>query len=66
MSCYHVEVRDGGAKMMRPVLSREVYMALRNGGNQIPYLKRIRAGEEQLKSELVQMAYSCLPNEDGS
>ena len=66
MSCYHVEVRDGGAKMMRPVLSREVYMALRNGGNQIPYIKRIRAGEEQLKSELVQMAYSCLPNEDGS
>ena len=66
MSCYHVEVRDGGAKMMRPVLSREAYMALRNGGNQIPYLKRIRAGEEQLKSELVQMAYSCLPNEDGS
>ena len=66
MSCYHVEVRDGGAKMMRPVLSREAYMALRNGGNQIPYIKRIRAGEEQLKSELVQMAYSCLPNEDGS
>lgn len=66
MSCYHVEVRDGGAKMMRPVLSRAAYMALRNGGNQIPYMKRIRAGEEQLKSELVQMAYSCLPNEDGS
>ena len=66
MSCYHVEVRDGGAKMMRPVLSREAYMALRNGGNQMPNLKRIRAGEEQLKSELVQMAYSCLPNEDGS
>ena len=29
-------------------------------------MKRIRAGEEQLKTELVQMNYSCLPNEDGS
>jgi len=55
-----------GVKMMRPIHTREEYLALRNGGNQIPYLKRIRAGEERLKSELVQMNYSCLPNDDGS
>ena len=29
-------------------------------------MERIRAGEEGLKSKLVQMNYSCLPNEDGS
>ena len=52
--------------MMRPILSREEYLALRNGGNQIPYMKRIRAGEEQLKTDLVQMNYSCLPNDDGT
>ena len=51
---------------MRPIHSREEYLSLRNGGEQIPLMKRIRAGEEQLKTELVQMNYSCLPNEDGS
>jgi hypothetical protein len=29
-------------------------------------MKRIRAGEEQLKTDLVQMNYSCLPNPDGT
>ena len=53
-------------KYLRPVLNREEYLALRNGGEQVSYVNRIRAGEEQLKSELVQMNYSCLPNEDGS
>ena len=51
---------------MHPVHSREAYLKLRNGGEQASLVKRIRAGEEQLKSELVQMNYSCLPNEDGS
>ena len=66
MSCYYVFKKDGGAKFMRPVHSREEYLRLRNGGEQASLVKRIRAGEEQLKSELVQMNYSCLPNEDGS
>ena len=52
--------------MMRPVHTREEYMALRNGGSQVEYVKRIRAGEERLKPELVQMNYSCLPNDDGT
>ena len=55
-----------GAKMMRPILTREEYLAQRDGGDQKPYLKRIRAGEEKLKNQLVQTNYSCLPNEDGS
>ncbi len=52
--------------MMRPVLNREEYLRLRNGGNQKTILSRIRQGEVKLKGDLVQMNYSCLPNEDGS
>jgi len=52
--------------MMRPVLNREEYLRLRNGGNQRSNLSRIRQGEVNLKGDLVQMNYSCLPNEDGT
>ena len=52
--------------MMNPVLSKEEYLAIRNGGEQRDRVKRIRQGEEALKHKLVQMNYSCLPNEDGS
>ena len=55
-----------GAKMMRPVLNREEYMALRNGGEQRGIVAAVRGGAEQQKSRLVQMNYSCLPNDDGS
>ena len=55
-----------GAKMMRPVHSREEYLTLRNGGEQQQLVQRIRGGEDGLKSKLVQMNYSCLPNEDGT
>ncbi len=65
MSVHTIYLKDG-AKMMRPVLNREDYLALRNGDCQQSYLDRIRKGEENLKFELVQMNYSCLPNEDGS
>ena len=52
--------------MMRPVLNREEYLRLRDSGHQKSNLSRIRQGEVNLKSDLVQMNYSCLPNEDGS
>ena len=52
--------------MMRPVLTREEYLRLRNGGFQKENVARIRQGDEALKSSLVQMNYSCLPNDDGS
>ena len=55
-----------GAKMMRPVLTREEYLSLRNGGEQQQLVQRIRNGEETLKHKLLQMNYSCLPNDDGS
>ena len=65
MSVHVIYFKDG-AKMMRPVLTREDYLKLRNSGHQKDYVKRIRQGEEDLKNDLVQMAYSCLPNDDGS
>ena len=65
MSVHYIYYKDG-AKRMRPILTREEYLSLRNGGEQRRLVERIRAGEEGLKSKLVQMNYSCLPNEDGS
>ena len=55
-----------GAKMMRPVHSREEYLTLRKGGEQQQLVQRIRGGEDGLKASLVQMNYSCLPNDNGT
>ena len=66
MSVHYVYKGNGGAKFMRPILTREEYLKLRNGGFQRENIARIRQGDEALKASLVQMNYSCLPNEDGS
>ena len=55
-----------GAKMMRPVHTREEYMALRDSSEQKQTVAAIRSGNEGLKHRLEQMNYSCLPNEDGT
>ena len=63
--------------MMRPVLSREEYLALRGTAQQKAILQTVRErprvgdqgsgmGDERQKHRLIQMNYSCLPNEDGS
>ena len=65
MSVHIIYYKDG-AKMMRPVLSRPEYLMLRNSGDQVQNVAAIREGNTQLKSRLVQMNYSCLPNDDGS
>ena len=65
MSIYTI-YKQNGAKMMRPVLSRKEYLELRNGGFQKENVARIRRGDEALKASLVQMNYSCLPNDDGT
>ena len=62
----HVIYYKDGAKMMRPVLSRPEYLALRNSGDQVQTVAAIREGDTSLKHKLLQMNYSCLPNEDGS
>ena len=63
---YKKEINGDRVKFLRPVLSREEYLAIRNSGDQITRMKRIRAGEENQKFFLEEMNYSCLPNEDGS
>ena len=65
MSVHNIFYKDG-VKMMRPVHTREEYLALRNGGEQQQLVQRIRAGEVALKHNLVQMNYSCLPNDDST
>ena len=62
----HIVYKQNGAKMMRPVCTREEYLALRNVGEQQDILKAVRQGDESRKNRLVQMNYSCLPNDDGT
>ncbi len=65
MSVHIIYYKDG-AKMMRPVHNREEYLKLRDSEEQQLVVRAVRNGNAQLKSRLVQMNYSCLPNEDGS
>ena len=65
MSVYRI-IYQNGAKMMRPVQSRAEYLALRNTPKQKATLDAVRIGNEDGKRHLVQMNYSCLPNEDGT
>ena len=65
MSCHVIYYKDG-AKMMRPVHSREEYLRLRNSDLQQKMVSAVRCGDESLKQRLLQMNYSCLPNADGS
>ena len=55
-----------GAKMMRPILTREEYMTLRDSNEQQQTVKAVRSGDEARKQRLLQMNYSCLPNDDGT
>ena len=61
-----VFINGSGHKEARPVTNREEYLALRNGGEQRAIVAAVRAGDERQKSRLVQMNYSCLPNDDGT
>ena len=62
----HVIYYKDGAKMMRPILTRESYMMLRGSKKQKATLAAVREGDEGQKTKLLQMNYSCLPNEDGT
>ena len=66
MSVYVIYYNKDRAKMMRPVLTREEYLALRNSEEQKATVKAVRNGDTRKKSRLVQMNYSCLPNGDGT
>ena len=66
MSVHVIYYNKDRAKMMRPVLTREEYLALRNSEEQKATVKAVRYGDTRKKSRLVQMNYSCLPNGDGT
>jgi hypothetical protein len=65
MSIFLIKTTNG-KKTMTPVLTAEEYKNLRNGGMQKQHVFSVRKGNEGLKHMLVQMNYSCLPNEDGT
>ena len=62
----HVIYYQNGVKMMRAVVSGEQYRMLRGSAKQRAMVKAVREGDEKQKPHLLQMNYSCLPNEDGS
>lgn len=65
MSCYTIYYKDG-AKMMRPVLTREEYLQLRDSSVQKAMVRQVRNGNGNAKMRLLQCNYSCMPNVDGS
>ena len=52
--------------MMRPVLTEAEYHSLRGSARQQEVLKAVHKGDVKAKQNLVQMNYSCLPNDDGT
>ena len=67
MSVHIIYYKDGEkTKYLRPVQGREEYLALRDGGEQKAIMRMLKSGDDSRKSRLVQMNYSCLPNDDGS
>ncbi len=65
MSVHIIYYKDG-AKMMRPVLTEAEYRSLRGSARQQEVLKAVHKGDMKAKQNLVQMNYSCLPNDDGT
>ena len=65
MSVYYVTYQDG-AKVMRPVLTRDEYLRLRGSEKQKAILKQVREDDTRQKHRLIQMNYSCIPGEDGA
>lgn len=57
---------EQGHKVARPILSKEEYMKLRGSSEQTANLRQARSGNAAAKRRLVQMNYSCLPNDDGT
>ena len=52
--------------MMRPVTNRDEYLQLRDSAKQKNIVDAVRNGDDKIKHRLLQMNYSCMPNEDGS
>ena len=65
MSCHKIIMQEGH-KMCLPVTSRQEYLQLRGTRTQNILVDAVQRGEEDKKHLLLQMNYSCLPNEDGT
>ena len=65
MSAFVISYK-GRAKLMRPVQDAAEYRKLRDSIFQKKTVRKIREGETELKKNLLQMNYSCLPNENGA
>ncbi|MBO7068378.1 MAG: DUF3987 domain-containing protein [Bacteroidaceae bacterium] len=65
MSCHQIIVQDG-RKVCRPVTSRQEYLKLRGSKENVSNRIMAGLGNGDAKRSLIQMNYSCLPNEDGS
>ena len=65
MSVHYIYIEDG-VKKMRPIHTREEYLALRDSAEQKSVLAAVRGGNEAMKNKLMQFNYSCLPNDDGT
>ena len=65
MSVHRIFYKDG-VKMMSPVLTATEYRNLRNSVKQKTVMKAVRGGDVSQKAKLLQMNYSCLPNDDGT
>ena len=65
MSVHYITMEQGH-KVARPILSKEEYMKLRGSSEQVANLRQARSGNAAAKRRLVQMNYSCLPNDDGT
>lgn len=60
MSCILIYY-ENGAKMTRPIYSRQEYMALRDSDKQRMLVAMARAGDAEAKRKLIQFNYSCIP-----
>ena len=65
MSCHRI-IMKGGHKVCLPVTSREEYLKLRDSKANTENRIMAGMGNEDAKRNLVQMNYSCLPNDDGT
>ena len=66
MSAHAIYYSKDKQKMMREVGSRAEYIKLRHSAWQQKLVKAVREGDETKKGRLLQMNYSCLPNDDGT
>ena len=64
MSCFLVYYKNG-SKLMRPITTREEYIALRNKPSNVDYTAAARMGNPEAKRRMLQFNYSCLPADGG-